>query len=167
MTRGWERRPLHANWCKWKFLARGETRKSPWLSPQGPGFSGSGSPSVISRFWRARLRSNQHPLAFGNRRSAWAMSPVAPCTTRSFRSSRRPVDQVRQPYQQMFQIDLFTQWLPEETSLCHRRFGTHPHLVEKCRILALMCQVPANLATPFRPQSSAARGSPNCSGSTK
>jgi hypothetical protein len=77
-----------------------------------------------------------------------------------------PVDQISQAYQRMLQVDLFAQRLPEEISLRHRRLRTHLHLVEKCRILALMCQVPANLTTPFRPQSSAVRGSPNCSDST-
>ncbi|CAE6874479.1 hypothetical protein R69746_08675 [Paraburkholderia aspalathi] len=78
-----------------------------------------------------------------------------------------PVDQVGQTYQRVLQVDLFAQRLPEEISLRHRRLRAHLHLVEKWRILTLMCQVPANLTTPFRTQRSVARGSPNCSGSTQ
>src|SRR5579864_8612424 len=67
----------------------------------------------------------------------------------------------------MLQVDLLAQRLPEEISLRHRRLWTHLHLAEKCRILTLMCQVPANLTTPFRPQSSVARAPPGYSGPTK
>jgi hypothetical protein len=69
-------------------------------------------------------------------------------------------------HQRVPQIDLFAQRFPEEISLRHRRLLTHLHLVEKCRILALMCQVPANPATPFQVQTTTVRGSADYSGAT-
>jgi hypothetical protein len=66
----------------------------------------------------------------------------------------------------MLQVDLFSQWMLEEILFRHRRLRTHLHFVEKCRILALMCQVPANLTTPLLLQSSVTRGPPGYSGRT-
>jgi hypothetical protein len=63
----------------------------------------------------------------------------------------------------MLQVDLFSQRLPEEISLRHRRLRTHLHLVEKCRILALMCQVPAIPTTAFPAQNPTLHGFEDCS----
>ncbi|REE07454.1 hypothetical protein B0G71_7963 [Paraburkholderia sp. BL27I4N3] len=66
----------------------------------------------------------------------------------------------------MFQVDLFSQRLPEEISLRHRRLRTHLHLVEKCRIHALICKVPAIPTTVFRTQSPTPQSFEGCSGPT-
>jgi hypothetical protein len=56
--------------------------------------------------------------------------------------------------------------MPEEILFRHRRLRTHLHLVEKCRILALMCQVPAIPTTAFPVQSLTPQGFKDCSGRT-
>jgi hypothetical protein len=100
--------------------------------------------------------------AWRSRRSAFARHEALAHR----RPQSLPVDQIGQADQGMLHVDLFSQRMPEETSFRHRRLLTHLHLVEKCRILALMCQVPANLTTPFRHQSLIAQGFDDCSGAT-
>jgi hypothetical protein len=64
----------------------------------------------------------------------------------------------------MLQVDLVAQRLAKEISLWHRRLRPHPHLVNICRILALICRLPANQTTPFQRHSLTAHAPQDCSG---